>query len=110
MLDFIFGSVEFESSVVLSDLQEDFQIQLDMYGYLGYRDGQFLKTNDKSYGIASFDVEPGQMLEISSKTDWNMGIIAYDENSRFVDSWHHDMLNKDLFNFIPDKWYDPKTS
>lgn len=110
VLDFIFGSVEFESSVVLSDLQEDFQIQLDMYGYLGYRDGQFLKTNDKSYGIASFDVEPGQMLEISSKTDWNMGIIAYDENSRFVDSWHHDTLNKDLFNFIPDKWYDPKTS
>lgn len=110
MLNFIFGSVEFESSVVLSDLQEDFQIQLDMYGYLGYRDGQFLKTNNKSYGIASFDVEPGQMLEISSKTDWNMGIIAYDENGRFVDSWHHDTLNKDLFNFIPDKWYDPKTS
>ena len=69
-----------------------------------------MKTDDKNYGIASFDVEPGQMLEISSKTNWNMGIIAYNENGDFVDSWHHDTSNKDLFNFIPDKWFDSKTS
>ena len=69
-----------------------------------------MKTDDKNYGIASFDVEPGQLLEISSKTNWNMGIVAYDENGDFVDSWHHDTSNKDLFNFIPDKWFDLKTS
>ena len=110
VLDFILDSVDFESYSLLSDLQEDFQIQPDAHGYLAYRNGRFLKTDDKNYGIASFDVEPGQMLEISSKTNWNMGIIAYDENGNFIDSWHHDTSNKDLLNFIPDKWFDPNTN
>ena len=108
--DFMLDSVEFESSEVLSDLQADFQIQPDVHGYISYRGGRFQPLADVEYGIASFDVENGQMLEISSKTNWEMGIVAYDENGNFIDSWHHDKMNKNLFNYIPDRLFDPKTN
>lgn len=108
--DFMLDSVEFESSEVLSNLQTDFQIQPDVHGYISYTGGWFRPLTDKEYGIASFDVEDGQMLEISSKTNWEMGIVAYDENGNFIDSWHHDRTGKYLFNYIPDKLFDPKTN
>lgn len=109
--DFVVSNARFTSSSLLSDVQSDFSIDTSKNGYLNYNNGKFIASPEsKSYGIASFEVEFGQLLEISSCTNWLAGIIAWDENGEFIDSWHHDTANKDKFNYIPDEFFDSKTN
>ena len=108
--DFIVDNAEFVSCNVLSSMQADFSVEAGRYGYLNYSNGNFIPTPEKNWGVASFSVESGQMVQLTSYTNWLAGIVAFDENGDFIDSWHHDTNNKDRFNFIEDQHFDSKSN